>query len=129
MSGPHSTALAYPVIGGHPPTLMLREDGEIERLDASSEILHPVLTSWHFEQRVTAFEPGDRLLVYTDGLIESSRASDREIFGLERLEEALRRSPRGVPAVMVESIRDALRQHQQGRPAEDDLVIVVVGRE
>jgi serine phosphatase RsbU (regulator of sigma subunit) len=124
-----SGTLEYIVTMGHPPALMLRADGDIEVLDASGEILHPVLPSWHFEQRVTPFESGDRLLVYTDGLIESSRASDREIFGLERLEEALRRSPRGVPAVMVESIREALRQHQQGRPAEDDVAIVVVGRE
>jgi serine phosphatase RsbU (regulator of sigma subunit) len=30
---------------------------------------------------------------------------------------------------VVESIREALRQHQQDRPAEDDVAIVVVGRE
>jgi serine phosphatase RsbU (regulator of sigma subunit) len=61
--------------------------------------------------------------------VNSLRASDREILRLERLEETLRRSLRGVPSVMVESIREALRQHQQGRPAEDDVAIVVVGRE
>jgi sigma-B regulation protein RsbU (phosphoserine phosphatase) len=51
-----SRTLEYIVTMGHPPALMLRADGDIEVLDASSEILHPVLPSWHFEQRVTPFE-------------------------------------------------------------------------
>lgn len=120
--------LEYILTAGHPPAFLVRSDGEVQMLDASAEILHPVFPTWHFEQRVTTFEPGDRLVVYTDGLLESSRASDGEIFGIERLEEALTQVPRSIPAVMVEALRDRLRSFQDGRPADDDLAIVVVGR-
>ncbi|MEO5617870.1 MAG: SpoIIE family protein phosphatase [Candidatus Eisenbacteria bacterium] len=120
--------LEYIITAGHPPAFLLRADGEIELLDASAEILHPAFPTWHFEQRVTAFEPGDRLFVYTDGLLESSRASDGDIFGLDRLQEALAEAPRTVPAVLAEGVRESLRRFQEGRPAEDDLAIVVVGR-
>jgi len=120
--------LEHIISAGHPPALLLRSNGEIDVLEASAEILHPAFPTWHFEQRVTAFESGDRLLVYTDGLIESSRASDGEIFGLDRLQDALAAAPRALPALIVDSVRESLRRFQEGRPAEDDLAIVVVGR-
>jgi len=116
------------ISAGHPPALLLRASGEIEQLEASAEILHPAFPTWHFEQRVTSFETGDRLVAYTDGLLESSRASDGEIFGLDRLQDSLASAPRTLPALIVEHLRESLLRFQEGRPAEDDLAIVVVGR-
>lgn len=121
--------LEYIITAGHPPAFLLRAHGEVERLDASADILHPAFPTWHFQQLVTPFEPGDRLVVYTDGLLESSRASDGEMFGFERLEAALLDVPRAVGAVTLEAIRERLRRFQEGRPADDDLVLVLVGRE
>ncbi len=123
-----SDTLEYIITAGHPPALLLRSGGEMEVLEASAEILHPAFPTWHFEQRVTGFETGDRLLVFTDGLLESSRGSDGEIFGLERLEAAFAAAPAAVPAVTIEAVRESLRRFQEGRPADDDLAIVVVGR-
>jgi len=123
-----SESLEYIISAGHPPALMLRSDGEIEILDASAEILHPAFPTWHFEQRVTSFGDGDRLLVYTDGLVESSRVSDGDLFGLDRLIAALGAAPRSLPVLTLEAVRESLRSFQEGRPAEDDLAMVVVGR-
>ncbi len=122
-------SLEYIITAGHPPAFVVRADGEREMIDASAEVLHPAFPTWHFEQRVTSFGAGDRLVVFTDGLLESSRAAHGEMFGIERVEQALARAPREHPAVMIESLRDALRKFQEGRPADDDLAIVVVGRE
>lgn len=123
-----SDSLEYIITAGHPPAFVLRSDGEVEMIDASAAVLHPVFPTWPFEQRVTRFQAGDRLVVYTDGLLESARVSDGEMFGIERLEAALATAPRGVPAVIGESLRGSLRAFQEGRPADDDLVIVVLGR-
>jgi phosphoserine phosphatase RsbU/P len=121
--------LEYIISAGHPPAFLLRRDGEVEALGASADILHPAFPTWHFQQLVTSFESGDRLLVYTDGLLESSRVSDGELFGYERLEAALQRAPRGLPQVTLDSIREQLRLFQEGRPADDDLVMLVVARD
>jgi sigma-B regulation protein RsbU (phosphoserine phosphatase) len=117
------------VTAGHPPALLRRAGGEVEQLDATASILHPAFSTWQFEQRLVPFGPGDRLLAYTDGLLESSRASDGEMFGLERLESTLAGLGGAPPGAMVHALRESLREHQEGRPAEDDLAIVVVGRD
>lgn len=117
------------VTAGHPPALLRRGDGEVEWVEASAEILHPAFPTWHFEQRVAAFEPGDRLLVFTDGLLESSRASDGEIFGIERLQSTFESSGSLEPQAIVARLRDALHRFQEGRPADDDLAIVIVARD
>jgi sigma-B regulation protein RsbU (phosphoserine phosphatase) len=122
-------SLEYIVTGGHPPAFLLRADGEIELVEASAQFLHPALPNWHFEQRATDFDPGDRLVVYTDGLIESSRATDGEIFGLDRIQECIASLPGATPAATAEALREKLRLFQEGRPADDDLAIVVVGRD
>lgn len=127
--GADSESLEYIITAGHPPAFIVRADGEVEMIDASAEVLHPAFPSWHFEQRVTTFERGDRLVVFTDGLLESSRAVDGEMFGIERVESVLAASPRRSAGEMVESLRDALRSFQDGRPADDDLAIVAVGRD
>jgi len=126
--GSDTETLEYIITAGHPPAFVVRPDGDVEMIDASAEVLHPAFPTWHFEQRLTSFGAGDRLVVFTDGLLESSRAAQGEMFGIERVEEALARGPRELPAVMIESLRDALRKFQEGRPADDDLAIVVVGR-
>ncbi len=57
--------------GGHPPALVLRHDGTVDALDTVGG--HPVglLARPHFRTATTLLEPGDGLVVYTDGLTEA----------------------------------------------------------
>ncbi|MEV5427870.1 SpoIIE family protein phosphatase [Streptomyces sp. NPDC052701] len=71
---------------GHPPPLLLR-DGEVRRLDRPRGLLLGACTAPVFEEAECRLEPGDRLILYTDGLVERPPESiDR---GLERLAEAV----------------------------------------
>ncbi|MFG3659141.1 SpoIIE family protein phosphatase [Streptomyces sp. NPDC047706] len=71
---------------GHPPPLLLRA-GEVRRLGRPGGMLLGASTTPAFEQIECRLEPGDRLLLYTDGLVERpSEAIDR---GIERLARAL----------------------------------------
>lgn len=114
------------VSAGHPPAFVRRATGGLERLDASATYIHPGL-EWHCEQRVVPFQKGDRLLVYTDGLIEALDPSG-EIFGLPRLEAALETLSMGSASDLTRAVRDVLRAFQAGRPLEDDLTIAAVRR-
>ncbi|WP_369192867.1 SpoIIE family protein phosphatase [Streptomyces djakartensis] len=71
---------------GHPPPLLLR-DGEPRYLERPRGMLIGASTTPVFEEAECRLEPGDRLILFTDGLVEHPPESiDR---GLERLGEAV----------------------------------------
>ncbi len=64
---------------------------------------------------VETLEPVDRLLLYTDGVIEA-RSADGSFFGLERFDDlAVREAQLGLPAPEVlRRLGRAILEHQQG---------------
>jgi sigma-B regulation protein RsbU (phosphoserine phosphatase) len=74
---------------GHNPPLLARASGEVERLLAGGTVLG-VFPDAHYAAGHAALAPGDRLLLYTDGITESRNAADEE-YGEARLTDALRR--------------------------------------
>lgn len=75
---PHTGQIRYSN-AGHPPPLLLRKNGQIERLEAGGTIIG-VGEQIAFEEGVARFYPGDRLFLYTDGITEHTGPSG-ETFG------------------------------------------------
>ncbi|MGW2567328.1 SpoIIE family protein phosphatase [Streptomyces sp. NPDC001537] len=71
---------------GHPPPLLLR-DGQVHYLDRPSGILLGASTAPDFAEAELPLEPGDRVLLYTDGLVE--RPAEDLDRGFKRLSEAV----------------------------------------
>lgn len=112
---------------GHPPLLWQRVGG-VERLPATGLLLHKFFRDRPLPAREIEMDPGDRLLIYTDGAPEARNPADQEL-GLERLEEAfadLRNRPVGEA---VDELMDLVRGHCGGRPVADDVTVVMVERE
>ncbi len=78
-----------------------------------------------YDQISIPFEPGDLLILYSDGITES-RNSAKEFFGLERLEECVRSNGHLEPAALVEAIRKAVFTFSQSERLSDDLTSVVI---
>ncbi len=55
---------------GHNPPILLRDSGEIERMESENAVLGHFL-SWSYTQREQRMKPGDTLLIFTDGIIEA----------------------------------------------------------
>ncbi|MGW2383375.1 SpoIIE family protein phosphatase [Streptomyces sp. NPDC001658] len=70
---------------GHPPPLLLR-DGEVRYLGRPRGMLLGATGTPVFEEAECHLQPGDRLILYTDGLVE--RPTEGIDSGLERLAEA-----------------------------------------
>lgn len=68
-------------------------------------------------------EPGDRLLLTTDGVTEASNG--QAWFGNERLERLLQENTQGdTAAALVEKVKDAVRNFEAGAPPADDLTLL-----
>ncbi len=80
-----------------------------------------------YEQTSFGLEPGDVLLFYTDGVTEA-RNPNNDQYGLERLSKVVAGSPKDVEALGAAVLAD-VRRFAAGRPQNDDLTIVCVGRD
>jgi sigma-B regulation protein RsbU (phosphoserine phosphatase) len=74
----------------------------------------------------TTLEPGDMVLLYTDGLIDATDAANRR-FGIDRLRQLLALLPLGASHV-GEAIISAVRQHATGAPSSDDITFLCFER-
>lgn len=116
---------------GHDAPLMFRKaSGEIEVLKPGGLALGidegPVFerVTKDFE---TEFEPGDCLLLYTDGLNEAENLAGEE-FGKERLREGFRgAAPRGAEGV-VTALHQQLGEFVGGNRQMDDITLIVIER-
>ena len=89
-------------LAGHPPPLLVRGD-EITEIQPAGPVLGAFDDAdWEIES--LALEPGDRFLVYTDGVVEARGEADR--FGEERLTRCLGSVPN--PSEMIGKIRAEL---------------------
>jgi sigma-B regulation protein RsbU (phosphoserine phosphatase) len=112
------------VNAGHCPPMLVRADGRIEEIDSTGPVVGIVPNSRWSSATVT-FEPGDLLVLYSDGVIESPSPAGCD-FGSEGITQSLpaSNSPRNVAAAIV----DAATRHAGAGARYDDLTVMVIGR-
>ncbi len=116
---------------GHNPPILLKEDGQVQRLEKGGLILG-FLQDQKFEQETTSIRPGDILVLYTDGITEAidpdPETPEEKLFGEERLIQIIRWSS-GLPARDIQgAILQAVTAHTQNTPQNDDITLVVIKR-
>jgi len=107
---------------GHLPGLVLRANGDLERLDATCTV---VGLFDHLPCAVAGnrLHPGDILALYSDGITESFNASEED-FGEARLVDAVARH-RSLPACeLAHAIVDEVMQFSGGAQFDDVTLIV-----
>jgi len=81
-----------------------------------------------YEEGTVDFSVNDRLLLYTDGIVEA-RDTNGEEFGYDRLEEFLRNVLSGHPAVTRRRLVESVRDFTGVEEFEDDVTVLIVGYE
>jgi sigma-B regulation protein RsbU (phosphoserine phosphatase) len=71
------------------------------------------------------YQPGDRFLLYTDGLTEPENASG-EAFGDRRLEQLMREGQATVAPELARHLLEEVRAWQISKQAQDDMTLVVI---
>lgn len=126
LSGAESGRLGF-TNAGHNPALLVRADGSVERLGATGPPIG-LLAQASFTQQERRLDPGDLLVLYTDGIVEACDPDDEE-FGLERL-EAFVAARRDAPLETIsEGLDQALEEFVRGVPYADDRTLVILRRD
>lgn len=111
---------------GHPPALVIRGGKVVKTLEwaASPPMGLGLLGDVAIGQE--RLEPGDRLLIYTDGVVEARDAAG-EFFGVERLVEFVAReaSARRPAAETMRRLNLAILSHQEGALQDDATTLMV----
>jgi len=107
---------------GHNPPLLVHADGCVDRLVPGGTVLG-VFADGAYEQGEFAIAPGDRLVLYTDGMTEGRNAAGEE-FGEERMAESAV-AHRALPAeAMLAAILNDVGTFN-GNAYEDDATLIV----
>lgn len=109
--------------GGHPPPLLLGGDGSMRELAEPGRAIG-IFENLELEDLTVRLEPGDTLVLYTDGVTEA-RASDGDFFGEDRLRELVRGTAGLDAASVAGRIKDTVLEHQGVGPSDDVAILVL----
>jgi serine phosphatase RsbU (regulator of sigma subunit) len=108
---------------GHNPPLLIRADGTSTELKAAGAVLGP-FPDWLYEQSELQMRSGDKLLLFTDGLVEACNANE-ESFGEHNLIRIARENPTSSAAELMGLLMRAASQHGGGHFQDDASLIVL----
>lgn len=110
--------------GGHNPPLLIHADGSFKKLAEGGPVLGFV-PNLRYTDGVIELNPGDVLLLYTDGVTEAMNARE-EMFGEDRLLELAVANRHLDPRRLRDRIVQAVREFRGTAPLEDDLTLLIV---
>lgn len=108
---------------GHFPPILVRADGSVDHLTAGGAVLG-VLPDACYDAATVAIQPGDRVIMYTDGITEARNANGEE-FGEERL-LALAREHHTCSAPALQARLNAAVASFTGGHFQDDATLIVL---
>ncbi|MGH9442226.1 MAG: SpoIIE family protein phosphatase, partial [Thermoanaerobaculia bacterium] len=110
---------------GHPPPYLV-SNGTVNSLELPAFPLG-LFEGRDFPTRSYPFSPGDRLVFYTDGIIECRDGND-EAFGFERFEAVIRTQATAPIEEMRRAILEAITRHCSSGVFDDDRTLVICER-
>jgi len=111
---------------GHDHPLLAHDSTVESGLDRGGLVLG-FLEDAAYEEGGVTLQPGDVLLLYSDGITDAVNGDD-EPFGLERLSRILARHRESPADVLVDAVLRETDAHANGRASLDDRTLVVVRR-
>ena len=129
MLDPVARTLTYARAGHNPPRLA-RGDA-VQSLDRAGGLPLGILDGQAYGQATVTLEPGDLLLLYTDGITEAMAPSQgtagRELFGTDRLDALLLRRGRDTDAeACLDTVRSAVSEFCGCVAPSDDQTLIAL---
>jgi sigma-B regulation protein RsbU (phosphoserine phosphatase) len=104
---------------------VVRPNGEIALLEGGGPPLG-ILPAMRYEEQHWKLEPGDVLLMYSDGVTEAFSPEGEEFD--ERVKDVVAGKRSEPAAAIVRAVHEAVATWTAGQPATDDITVVAVRR-
>lgn len=111
---------------GHNPPLILQADGALTPLARTGMALG-VLRDTTWDEKTTTLAPGEKLVVYTDGVTDAQNRQG-DLFGEEHLSQALSALVDATASALLARLNTAIADFVGETPQFDDMTLLVVGR-
>jgi len=121
-----SGAFTYANAGHNAPIWIGGADGKLKSLHRTGPALG-IIEDMSVEERTITLDPGDFILLYTDGLTEAFSPED-DIYGEERLQQLLKTTEKVTARGVLNAIEASVNQFMGPLPAADDLTMLAVKR-
>ena len=109
---------------GHNPPIVSDDDG-VRFLPTTNGIVLAMFGGIEFEDASIQLQPNSRIVMFTDGITEAFNA-ENELFGEDRLLEAVSNLPEQSPDEDVQQIVDEVNEFVMEAPQFDDMACVVM---
>ena len=118
-----STGKGMAANAGHEHPTIRRADGSYELVQYRHSPAVATMEGMKFREHEFVLFPGDSLFVYTDGVPEATDA-DNELFGCDRMLEALNKQPDAEPETILRNVKEAVDAFVGSAPQFDDLTML-----
>jgi phosphoserine phosphatase RsbU/P len=112
------------VNAGHCAPLVVRRNGEWRTLETTAMPVG-LMEGAEFAVATERLEPGDKLIVYSDGVSEAQNNADG-FFGKRRLREAITAHAAESCRAVHDAIQEAVTAFTEGAPQSDDITVLVL---
>ncbi len=112
---------------GHNPPLLVKSDGSVKTLAGGGMILG-ILPAAPYAEETVEFDPGDVLVLFSDGVTEACPPDRDEEFGEDRLAAMVSGMNARPAAAIAEGVIAKLMEWMAGAPAADDITLVIARR-
>lgn len=121
--------LVYSSAGHNPPRILRGAD--VHALDEGAGLPLGISPDERYSETSVELKRGDTLVLYTDGISEamapaSAPGGRRELFGVERIDQAVRSVGCNGAASAVAAVQKAVSEFTQDTPATDDRTLIVM---
>ncbi|HYA18279.1 MAG TPA: SpoIIE family protein phosphatase [Bryobacteraceae bacterium] len=111
---------------GHNPPVLVRANGEHELVKGGGPVIG-LLPSIDYKEHRLQLEPGDLLVIYSDGVTEAVNAANEQ-FGVARLADIVAAQREKSAGEIVSTVNSAVETFTGGAPQSDDITLIVARR-
>lgn len=112
---------------GHNTPYVVHPDGSIEALPIAGNLIVGAVSGIPYKNGTLILKPGDKLVMYTDGVTEAMDPQFVEL-GDARFEELLKKQGSADCKQTTEAIAQYVKEWANGAPQSDDVTIMVLGK-